>query len=512
MERTEVTKNQIVNELIHIGHGDYSIYLDTGLKAIKNEPELFAHLIAWNWKKGQVRDSKAAFPVIALRGKEDRELYENAVAHLMLLDPRNLVKAVKFHKSMSYDRTITTPDKRYKNGVRKKEVVGNTAKGGSGTMLKNAVTRYIRIREQNRGWWNMTALQHRESLKALYALFHVKPAKFAQELLFEGKIHPGTVFDAVKQLRTMTPVEAAGTILNFKIPFLVAKDAVPGLANKPEITLALIERMSGNELITNTNMLKRLGVFSSPHLKAAYDSAMERARKDDKVSTLKATRAKSVVTDKTAKAKLKKIQDEQLDKLGGIEGDWLILGDKSGSMTASIKIAREVSALITQQVKGSATLVFFDTHVKSFDVTNKDLDEITEITKRVYANGGTSIGVGLDYILQKGTLVNGIAICSDGGENTSPTFGATYKKYAAKFGIEPTVYFYRVSGDPDRLTGSCRNNRILLETFDIKNQTDLYSLPNLVRTMRTSRYTLVEEIMETPLLTLKEVFNETKNT
>ena len=52
MERTEVTKNQIVNELIRIGHGDYSIYLDIGLKAIKTEPELFAHLIAWNHKIG----------------------------------------------------------------------------------------------------------------------------------------------------------------------------------------------------------------------------------------------------------------------------------------------------------------------------------------------------------------------------------------------------------------------------------------------------------------------------
>lgn len=511
MERTEVTKNQIINELIHIGHGDYSIYLNTGLKAVKTEPELFAHLIAWNYKKGQVRDSKAAFPVIALRGKEDRELYENAVAHLMLLDPRNLVKAVQFHKSMSYDGTVTTSDKRYKDGVRKKHVIGNMAKGGSGTMLKHAVEKYIRVREANRGWWNKTALQHRKSLKALYALFHVKPAKFAQELLFEGKAHPGTVFDAVKQLRNMTPIEAAGTILNFKIPFLVAKDAVPGLANKPDITLALIERMSGNELITNTNMLKKLGVFTSPSLKAAYDIAMERARKDDKVSTLKATRAATVVTDKTAKVKLKKIQDEQLDKLGGIEGDWLVLADKSGSMSFAIDMARQVSSLIAQQVKGTITLVFFDTSARSFNVSNKDFDEITDMTKRVFADGGTSIGVGLDYILQKGILVNGIAICSDGGENTAPIFTTVYRKYAVKFGIEPTIYFYRVPGDPDRLSRTCRDGQILLETFDIKNQTDLYSLPNLVKTMRTSRYTLIEEIMDTPLLTLKEVFKNKRS-
>jgi len=35
---------------------------------------------------------------------------------------------------------------------------------------------------------------------------------------------------------------------------------------------------------------------------------------------------------------------------------------------------------------------------------------------------------------------------------------------------------------------------------------DFYSLPNLVQTMRTNRYSLIEEIMETPLLTLEQAF------
>ena len=375
-------------------------------------------------------------------------------------------------------------------------------------MLKQAVTRYIRAQEANRGRWNKTALLHRKSLKALYALYHVKPAKFAQRILFEGDTPPNSVFEAVKQLRNMSPQEAAGTILNYKIPFQVAKDKVPGLENKPEITMALMEQMTGAELINNTNMLKRLGVFTSPTLKAAYDKAAERAMQDKKVSTLKASKAIEHVSDPTAKKKLKKIQDDQLIKLGGIDGDWLVLGDKSGSMRSAIEVARQVSALIAQQVKGAVHLVFFNTHSYPFDATNKDFDEITELTKRMHADGGTSIGVGLDYIMSKGILVNGIAICSDGGENSSPYFADTYKKYAAKFGIEPTIYFFRVPGETDRLSGWCNDDRILLETFDIKDRTDFYALPNLVKTMRTSRYTLVEEIMDTPLLTLAEVFKD----
>lgn len=82
MEKTVVTRNQIVNQLMRVGHGKFDIYTDIGLKAVLTEPELFAHMIAWNNKFGQVRDTKVAFPVIALRGEQDVELYENACAHL----------------------------------------------------------------------------------------------------------------------------------------------------------------------------------------------------------------------------------------------------------------------------------------------------------------------------------------------------------------------------------------------------------------------------------------------
>ena len=64
MEKTAVSRNQLVNQLLHMGHGDLSIYNDIGLKAVKAEPELFGHLIAWNTKKGEVRDSKVALPVL----------------------------------------------------------------------------------------------------------------------------------------------------------------------------------------------------------------------------------------------------------------------------------------------------------------------------------------------------------------------------------------------------------------------------------------------------------------
>ena len=483
MERTEVSRNQLVNQLLHVGHGNLDIYNEIGLKAAQVESELFGHLIAWNHKKGEVRDSKVALPVLALRGNPDRELYENAVAHLTLLDPRNLLRGIYYHKSLP--RTT----------------------GGGGKVLKEGIEFYLRVRERSRGWWSKTALQHRKSLKALYALNHVKPAPFAQNILFKRTYPPNSTFDILGDLKNMNPQEAAGTILNRKIPFTIAVGALGGLKNKPDIVLALMEQMSGAELVNNTQMLQRYGVFESPPLKAAYDKAIERTRKD-KVSSLKATRAAEVVTDKKASKKLEQIQEQRLQELGGIDGDWLVLGDRSGSMTSSIVVARNVASLIAQQVKGKVYLVFFNTSPMNFDVTGKNLEQITEMTRRLVATGGTSVGCGLDLLYEKGILINGIAICSDGGDNTIPYFHEAYGRYIKKFGMEPPVYLFHVPGDADLLSGFCDRVGILIEKFQLGRDVDFYSLPNIVKTLRTSRYTLIEEIMEMSLLGFTDVFKE----
>jgi hypothetical protein len=488
MEKTSITQNQIVNEILHIGHGDLSIYTETGLKAVGNEPELLAHLIAWNQKRGEIRDSKVALPIIALHGYKDYELFENAAAHLCLLSPRNLVRAIRYHKSIPVPAIF----------------------GGS-AMIKQAVEKYLKTREQKPSWWDKTALQHRKSMKTLYAMNHIKPSPRANKILFKRQYPINSVFQKVKQLKDMPPVEAAGTILNHKIPFLVAVGAIGGLKDKTDLLIALIERMSGSELINNTNMLKRFGVMDNPALKAAYNNGLEKAKTDKKVSTLKAGQAAKAVGDKKLSKKLEKVQEQKLDNKS-IEGDWLVLGDKSGSMRTAIEVARKVASIIARQVKGSVHLVFFDTKPRYINVTGKSYEDIYNETKRITADGGTSIGCGLKMIQDKNIIVNGIAICSDGGDNTVPYFHSQYNDYCDKMGMEPTVYLFHVPGDWNALEDEwySAKDRIRyhtpLEIFELGHSVDYYALPQLALTMRTSAYSLVEEIMDTKLLTFNDVF------
>jgi hypothetical protein len=174
-------------------------------------------------------------------------------------------------------------------------------------------------------------------------------------------------------------------------------------------------------------------------------------------------------------------------------------------MESAVELAKQVAATLAKMVKGKVHLVFFNDTPRYVDASGKSLETLLEETRHIGASGWTSIGCGLQYILDHGWPVQGIAIVSDGVENRHPSIGEVYKRYAARFDHEPTVYWYKIGRDVygENLTHQLSE----MESFDLTGGVDYYSLPNLVATMNTRRYTLVDAIMETPLLTFEKVFS-----
>ena len=60
MAEQGLTKQRIVAELSRSSHGALKDYVPIGKQAVQQEGEFTAHLIAWDKKNGQIRDSKAA--------------------------------------------------------------------------------------------------------------------------------------------------------------------------------------------------------------------------------------------------------------------------------------------------------------------------------------------------------------------------------------------------------------------------------------------------------------------
>jgi hypothetical protein len=497
------SKSEVIAQLTKSPHGDLKAYADVGLPAAMQQPEFFAHLISWNARKGQIRDSKAALPVIALATTAVPDFQENALAQLATLSPR------EFDKALSFQRT---PGMKFATPRR---------------VTRRLVERYLREKENNKFLWDKVAVQHRDLLARLYTMYHIKPSTDFQNVVlfgrtFKGVTVPqpkGTVFEAVAGLKLMPAQVLLETITRFKIPFLITKTALGNRATKEtDVALAIINTMSPNELVNNTKTLTTWGITTNPALRAAYEDGLKRITDSTKVTTttLKASKAAQVLAEageEDLAVKLEAVQEKKLAQIG-VEGNWLVLADKSQSMQVAIETSRQVAAVLAKAVKGTVKLVFFDTSPRVFDVTGKTYEQIKDLTKHVEASGGTSIGCGLSWAEANNLDVDGIAVVSDAAENSYPYFYTAYESYAKKFDKRPTAYLYRcksaIAGYRDTdLAASCKQHQVDLTEFDLQGGVDYYSLPNLVQTMRTNRYSLFDEIMDTPLLTLNAVLKNT---
>ena len=491
-----LTKNKILSELSRSPHGELKEYIPVGQQAAKQEAEFLAHLIAWNHQKGQIRDSKVALPIVSLSVPGiANDFVENSLAHLALLGPRELLKAFQFGKEIKLPSL-------------------------SKNKLFTLVRSYLKKTEKQ-GWnkWQHLAIQHRHTLKQLYSLTGFRADTENINIVLYGQkfdktkvpVPKGSIFEKVTQLKNMSAQEAAGTIMAWRIPFLVIQGALGEKLKDPDIALAMIKSMSATELVTNIKMLEKLGMKTNPALKGAYEEALGKAAKSTK-NVLKTTRATEAIKDETLKANLRGLQEKQLQNMG-VEGNWLVLGDRSTSMTSTIEVARHVAGVLAKMVKGNVWLCFFNTSPQTIDVTGKPLDWINETTKHINANGGTSIGCGLQRMLDSKVEVDGIVVVSDAAENTSPWFADVYKKYSEHYDKEVPVYLYRTvnqsnyGGDID-LKVSMDRLHFDIQEFDLTKSIDYYSLPNLVATMRTNRYSLIDEILATPLLTLQSVLGQ----
>lgn len=488
MPEQGIRKPQLISELLKSPHGNLAGYLPVALPAAQEDPDFFAHLVAYDALKGQIRDAHVALPVIALRTATQAEYRENALAHLAMLRPREFARAADFVRE---------------------------AQAGTRRM-RRLIERYLRELEADKNRWERTALQHRETLKGLYAKYHIKPSAFADLVLLKGQAPTGR-FAVVRQLATLGAEEIAGAMAAYKLPFLVVRGALGARAKEPDVLTALITRMTPAELVTNTKALERLGFKDIPAARAAFEAGLEKASGSKKV-TLKTTKAAEAEVDPRIAAKLQALQERQLTALGSIEGRWLVLVDKSGSMEEAITKGREVAALLARLVE-TVHLVFFDTSPRTIEASGKTLEELTAATRGIAAHGGTSIGCGLQYALDRKWEIDGIALVSDGGENQHPIFAEVYERYTKALGLTPTVYWYQLQGglpqffsalelERKQFLANCATAQCDVQVFDLTGG-DYYSLPNLVQTMRVGRYQLLDEILATPLLTLDEALPKT---
>jgi hypothetical protein len=482
---------------------------------------------AWYSDHGDVRDHKEMF-IVTLVLSQFEGHRDVGLAMLRNLPPYEVVRVLDFIHGRKTTRKIQPKQEREQKERQRpgllKRLLGGTPPQESGRSkqddsqpeavktviedfglfrnppraLKTEIVRYLHERESDPEWFDGTVLVARKAMKRLYAVLHVKPGERAQKILFEEDPPADSRLFALRELtKATTPAEQARAIIEHRIPYRVAATVVQQMT--PTILLALIERMSPQELINNLGSLQRRRAMDNPDLKALIEQKLEEAKTGPRISAFKAEEAmKAANLSADVRQKLELVADTQVKAKGRINRPTALLIDKSGSMNVAIELGKRIGAMISAICEKELYVYAFDTMAYAIDRGGDRLADWEKSLAGIAAGGGTSCGAAVESMRRKGQYVEQIIMVSDEEENTAPFFIESLKKYREAVKADPNVCFVKTPGASDQLDNVCRRAGVMAEAFQFTG--DYYALPNLVPLLsRPSRLELLMEIMDYPL-------------
>ena len=509
--REQDLRLDILNTLLTTPHRKLEQVWPVHRELVEKDPRFYVRLAAWYHDHGDVRDHKEMFIITLVLSAFDGHR-DVGLALLRGLPPYQVARVLDFIHGRKATRKVRAVAPQ---GKAKKKAAKPVAGAPAATVveefglfrnppraLRTEIARYLREREADPDWFDSTVLIARKSLKRMYALLHVAPGERAQKILFDEDPPADSRLFALKELiKAESPADQARAIVAHAIPYRVAATVIKQMT--PTVLLALIERMSPQELINSLGALRRRGAFDNPDLKALIETKLGSAKTAVRVSAYKAGEAvKAADLSDDVRRTLEEVADAQIKAKGRIERPTALLIDKSASMNLAIELGKQIGALVST-VSAQALYVYaFDTVAYPIEAKGTDLAAWEKALKGISAGGSTSCGVALEVMRRKKQYVEQIIMVTDEEENTAPLFVETLKKYREEVKADPNVCFVRTPGARTLLEDQCRAAGISADAFQFEG--DYYALPNLVPLLsRPSKLDLLMEILEYPLPTRK---------
>ena len=518
--REQDIRLEILNTLLTTPHRDLGKVWPVHREMAEQDPRFYVRLAAWYNDHGDVRDHKEMFVVnLALSDFEGHR--DVGLALLRGLPPYELVRVVDFIHGRKKTRKVPIAAKtarrkkaRQQLGTQKAEKPAADAAPEKlqfetkveefglfrnvPRSVKTEVARYLAEREADPDWFDSTVLVARKALKRLYAVLHLEPGERAQKILFEEDPPAGSRLLALRELaKAASPVDQARAIVEHRIPYRVAATVIKQLT--PTVLLALIERMSPQEVINNLGSLQRRGALANADLKSLIEAKLDQAKTATRVSAFKAEQAANAVgLPADVVQKLEAVTDTQVKAKGRITRPTALLVDKSASMEQAIELGKRIGALISSICEKELFAYAFDTLAHEVTAKGTDLAAWERSFRGIKAGGSTSCGVALASMRRKKQVVEQIILVTDEGENSPPIFVEELKLYRSELQADPSVCIVRTPGGASHVESQCRNAGIMTDVFQFSG--DYYALPNLVPMLtRPTKLELLMEIMDYPL-------------
>jgi len=493
----------LLNSLLMTPHRRLDELYPVHQNILRTDPRFYVQLAAWYATEGEVRDHKEMFIISLVRsafpGHRDVGL-----ALLRELPPYEVARVVDFIKGGT--RTVKPP--RQERGRRRRAPAATGAAGptieryglnanvpGS---VRTEVERYLRERESDNERLDRTVMVARKSMKRLYAGLHIKPSPRAQAILFDDVPPKDSRLHALKAIaKAATPAEQAQAIVEHGVPFRIATSVIRQLT--PSVLVALVDRMTPQEVINSLGLLKRRGAFDNPEVKALIEGKLALAKGDHRVSAYKAKEAaQAVKVDADLAQKLDEVTESRVVAKGTINRPTALLIDKSGSMQEAIEIGKRLGSMIAGICKSDLFVYAFDTMPYPIEGVGTDIASWERALSGINAGGGTACGVAVEMMRRRGQRVDQVVMVTDEEENQRPGLVEALYAYGWEMKTGPSVLFVKTRGASSQLEQACLQAMIPAEAYQFSG--DYYSLPNLVPLLtRPSRLELLMDIMAVPL-------------
>jgi hypothetical protein len=487
----------ILNTLLTTPHRKLEAIWPVHQEMVGQDPRFYVRLAAWYHDRGEVRDHKEMF-IVNLVLNTFPGHRDVGLALLRNLPPYEVGRVLDFIHGRKKTRKVRAAAKTKADGEAPTVVEEFGLFRNPPRALRTEITRYLREREAGAEWFDSTVLIARKAIKRLYALLHVAPSERAQKILFEEQPPTDSRLFALRVLaQASSPAEQARAILEHQIPYRVAATVVRQMT--PTVLLALIERMSPQELINNLVSLRRRGVLDNPELRALVERKLESAQKDTRVSAYKAKVAADAAGAPAELARaLDAVTEARVKARGEIKRPTALLLDKSGSMSVALEVGRQLGAMISAVCSAELFAYAFDSIAYPVEPKGTSLADWEKALLGVHAGGSTSCGVALEWMARRGQRVEQIVLVTDEGENVAPLFKDAYETYAQALNVRPAVTIVKIGQATNVIEQACRAKGIPLNVFEFRS--DYYALPNVIPFLTAPSQTeLLMEILNYPL-------------
>jgi len=376
--------------------------------------------------------------------------------------------------------------------------------------LQRAVKKYVRYREQNpKALMGIRKVGLSKRLQNIYRLMHIAPTPEAASILgWKQKKGPAIEKMKVFNFSGLSDLQIAQKIRDEKLPPTGVLGALPDKMS-PVIAAAILEQSSGDQAVILRELFDSQGLLKHAEVKKIFTEKIKEAKTAlDRVERI------NTEIDEDIQKELKKAKSESRKNAVGDIGKIFLHIDISGSMNMAIEVAKDKGAIIAECTKNPEENFFWGVFNSSGSILKKpetfEKDAFAAVLYGIRVGGGTDCLALYEYARSKNCDID--VYITDQGHNTGD-IEARIRDMERK-GIEKprAAVIIHVPGSDScsKLKDGLEASGIPVSIIKPEALSESALVAQAVRTALKGATSIIEDIMQTPLLKLPHWYDLVK--